>query len=231
MTRNKNVTVSADASSVGGASNTGHFKIEDPNGNTIVEDVQLYWSQAQQVTFYLKLNDGSYVVMAARVKGDNLNNTVRLSKEAYDAINKQIEGSKQQGLAPMLNSATDIMGGNIEYLGSVSSDAGSANFNNSESMLTWNPQYSDSVTKVVGDPEHHYEYTTGGAVAKHTVIQKTWHYGAASPTYKVRLKTEGLNSSYSPNVVSNTYFTNNRATLDYSSSTSSRFLARTTRIA
>lgn len=73
MTGNKNVTVSGGASSVGRASNTGHFKIEDPNGNTIVEDVQLYWSQTQQVTFYLKLNDGSYVVMAARVKGDNLN--------------------------------------------------------------------------------------------------------------------------------------------------------------
>ena len=218
MTGNKNVSVSGDASSVGGASNSGHFKIEDPNGNTIVEDVQLYWSQAQQVTFYLKLNDGSYVVMAARVKGDNLNNTVRLSKEAYDAINKQIEGSAQQGPAPTLNSVTDIMGDNIEYLGPGSVDAGSASFNDATSTLTWNPQYSASAKKVVGEPEHHYEYTTGGAVAKHTVIQRTWYYGAASLTYKVRLKTEGLNSSYNPNVVSNTYFTNNRATLDYSSS-------------
>ena len=218
MTGNKNVSVSGDASSVGGASNSGHFKIEDPNGNTIVEDVQLYWSQAQNVTFYLKLNDGSYVIVAARVRGDNLNNTVRLSKEAYDAINKQIEGTAKQGPAPTLNSVTDIMGDNIEYLGLVSVDAGLTSFNDATSTLAWTPQYSTSAKEVVGKPEHHYEYTTGGAMAKHTVIQKTWHYGAASLTYKVRLKTEGLSSSYNPDVVSNPNFTNNRATLDYSSS-------------
>ena len=218
MTGNENVTVSGNPSQAGGASNTGHFKIQDPNGNTIVEDVQLYWSQAQQVTFYLKLDDGSYVIMAARVKGSNINNTVRLSKEAYDAINKQIQGQSKETPAPTLNSATDIMGDNIEYLGPISVDAGSASFNDDASTLTWNPQYSASAKKVVGEPEHYYEYTTGGAVAKHTVVQKTWYYGAASLTYKVRLKTGGLNSSYDPKDVSNTYLTNNQATLDYSGS-------------
>ena len=218
MTGNQNVTVSGNASAVGGTSNTGHFKIKDPNGNTIVESVQLYWSQAQQVTFYLKLNDGRYIIMAARVKGSNLNNTVQLSKEAYDAINEQIQGSTKQAPAPTLNSVADVMGDNIEYLGPVSVDAGSTDFDGVSSTLTWNPQYSSSAKKVVEDPVDHYEYTEGGAVAKHTVTQKTWYYGAASLSYKVRLKTDGLNSSYDPGSISNPYLTNNRATLDYSGS-------------
>lgn len=218
MTGNQNVTVSGNASDVGGTSNTGHFKIKDPNGNTIVESVQLYWSQAQQVTFYLKLKDGRYIVMAARVKGSNLNNTVQLSREAYDAINKEIQGSTKQGPAPTLNTVTDVMGDNIEYLGPVNVDAGSVSFDGDTSMLTWNPQYSGSANKVIEDPVDHYEYTEGGAVAKHTVTQKTWYYGAASLSYKVRLKTDGLSSSYDPGSISNPYLTNNRATLDYSGS-------------
>lgn len=218
MTGNQNVTVSGNASDVGGTSNTGYFKIKDPNGNTIVESVQLYWSQAQQVTFYLKLKDGRYIVMAARVKGSNLNNTVQLSKEAYDAINKEIQGSTKQGPAPTLNSVTDVMGDNIEYLGPVNVDAGSVSFDGDTSMLTWNPQYSGSANKVIEDPVDHYEYTEGGAVAKHTVTQKTWYYGAASLSYKVRLKTGGLSSSYDPGSISNPYLTNNHAALDYSGS-------------
>lgn len=216
MTGNQNVKVSGNASEVGGTSNTGHFTIKDPDGNTIVESVQLYWSQAQQVTFYLKLNDGRYVVMAARVKGSNLNNTVQLSKAAYDAINQQIQGSTQQAPAPTLNVVTDVMGDNIEYLGPVKVDAGSASFDNNASTLTWSPQYSDTAKTVVEAPVVKEELTAGGAVAKRTVTQKTWYYGAASLSYKVRLKADGLSSSYDPGTITNPYLTNNRATLDYS---------------
>ena len=193
------------------------FDIQYPAGKTIAKNVKLSWDKANKTTILLEIDETHNVLIGVEVDSGS-NNTLVLSKEAYDAINKKIEGSAQQGPKPTLNSVTDIMGDNIEYLDSISIDAGSASFNDDTSTLTWNPQYSASATKVAGEPEHHYEYTASGAVAKHTVIQRTWYYGAASMTYKVRLKTKGLNSSYNPEVISNPYLTNNQATLDYSGS-------------
>ena len=193
------------------------FDIQYPAGKTIAKNVKLSWDKANKTTILLEIDETHNVLIGVEVDSGS-NNTLVLSKEAYDAINKKIEGSAQQGPAPTLNTVTDIMGDNIEYLGSASADAGSASFNDDTSTLTWNPQYSASAKKVAGEPEHHYEYTASGAVAKHTVIQRTWYYGAASMTYKVRLKTKGLNSSYDPEVISNPYLTNKQATLDYSGS-------------
>ena len=193
------------------------FDIQYPAGKTIAKNVKLSWDKANKTTILLEIDETHNVLIGVEVDSGS-NNTLVLSKEAYDAINKKIEGSAQQGPAPTLNTVTDIMGDNIEYLGSASADAGSASFNDDTSTLTWNPQYSASAKKVAGEPEHHYEYTASGAVAKHTVIQRTWYYGAASMTYKVRLKTKGLNSSYDPEVISNPYLTNKQGTLDYSGS-------------
>ena len=115
------------------------------------------------------------------------------------------------------------MGNNIEYLGSASADAGTASFDNASSTLTWNPQYSNSAKKVVEEPVYDYDYTEGGAVGKLTITQRTWYYGAASLTYKVRLKTgEGFASSYDPGKISNPYNTNDHATLDYTYSSYSK---------
>lgn len=193
------------------------FEIQYPAGKTIAKNVKLSWDKANKTTILLEIDETHNVLIGVQVDSGS-NNTLVLSKEAYDAINEKIEGLAQQGPAPTLNSVTDIMGDNIEYLRPISVDAGSASFNDDTSTLTWNPQYSASAKKVVGEPEHHYEYTVSGAVAKHIVIQRTWYYGAASLTYKVRLKTKGLNSSYDPEVISNPYLTNNQATLDYSGS-------------
>lgn len=193
------------------------FDIQYPAGKTIAKNVKLSWDKANTTTILLEIDETHNVLIGVQVDSGS-QNTLVLSKEAYEAINKKIEGLAQQGPAPTLNSVTDIMGDSIEYLGPISVDAGSASFDGDTSMLMWNPQYSASAKKVVGEPEHHYEYTASGAVAKHTVIQRTWYYGAASLTYKVRLKTKGLNSSYDPEVISNPYLTNNQATLDYSGS-------------
>lgn len=193
------------------------FDIQYPAGKTIAKNVKLSWDKANKTTILLEIDETHNVLIGVQVDSGS-DNTLVLSKEAYDAINKKIEGSAQQGPAPTLNTVTDIMGDNIEYLDPINIDAGSASFNDDTSTLTWNPQYSASAKKVAGEPEHHYEYTASGAVAKHTVIQRTWYYGAASMTYKVRLKTKGLNSSYNPEVISNPYLTNNQATLDYSGS-------------
>lgn len=193
------------------------FDIQYPAGKTIAKNIKLSWDKANKTTILLEIDETHNILIGVTVDSGS-KNTLVLPKEAYDAINKKIEGSAQQGPAPTLNSVTDVMGDSIEYLGPISVEAGSASFNGDTSTLMWNPQYSTSAKKVVGEPEHHYEYTTSGAVAKHTVIQRTWYYGAASLAYKVRLKNKGLNSSYDPEVISNPYLTNNQATLDYSGS-------------
>lgn len=194
---------------------SGVFNIQYPAGKTIAKNVRLYWSKGNNTTIFLELDKSHYVLMGVQVNTGS-SNTVVLSDEAYNLINEKIKGQIQPGLAPTLNSVTDVMGDNIEFLGSVDADAGSASFDGATSTLTWNPQYSGSVKKVIEEPVYDYEYTEGGAVAKLTITQKTWYYGAASLTYKVRLKTaDGIASSYHPGNVVNPYFTNDRATLDY----------------
>lgn len=193
---------------------SGVFNIQYPAGKTIARNVRLYWSKGNNTTIFLELDKSHYVLIGVEVNKDS-SNTVVLSDEAYNLINEKIKGQVKPGPSPALNSVTDVMGGNIEFLGSVDADAGSASFDGATSTLTWNPQYSGSVKKVIEEPVYDYEYTEGGAVAKLTITQKTWYYGAASLAYKVRLKTDGIASSYRPGEVTNPYFTNDRATLDY----------------
>ena len=198
---------------------SGVFDIQYPAGKTIAKNVRLYWNKANNTTIFLELDKSHYVLMGVQVSKDS-QNTVVLSDEAYNLINEKIKGQVKPGPAPTLNSVTDVMGGNIEFLGSINADAGSASFDGGTSTLTWSPQYSGSAKTVVEDPVYDYEYTDSGAVAKLTITQKTWYYGAASLTYKVRLKTgEGFASSYDPDEVTNPYVTNDRATLDYTYST------------
>lgn len=198
---------------------SGVFDIQYPAGRTIAKNVRLYWDKANNATIFLELDKSHYVLMGVQVDKDS-RNTVVLSDEAYNLINEKIKGQVKPGPAPTLNSVTDVMGNSIEFLGSVDVDAGSASFDGGTSTLAWNPQYSGSAKKVVEDPVYDYEYTESGAVAKLTITQRTWYYGAASLTYKVRLKTAGgVKSSYHPDEVNNPYFTNDRATLDYTYST------------
>ena len=209
------ITVTADASQ--GFGKSGFVTVQDPQGRTIAENVKIYWDKGNNVTFFLKLDDSHYVMMGLSVR-TGAKNTVRLSEEAYRLINEKIAGQVEQGPKPELKSVTDIMGDNIEYLGLVGADAGTASFDNA-STLTWKPQYSSSCKIDKEDPNIYAEENDAGAVTRLTVTQKTWYYGAASLTYKVRLKTEGLSSSYDPDGVSNPYYTNKGATLDYSYST------------
>ncbi len=198
---------------------SGVFDIQYPAGKTIAKNVRLYWSKGNNTTIFLELDKSHYVLMGVQVNTGS-SNTVVLSDEAYNLINEKIKGQVKPGPAPTLNSVTDVMGGDIEFLGSVDADGGSASFDGGTSTLTWEPQYSGSVKKVIEDPVYDYEYTESGAVAKLTITQRTWYYGAASLTYKVRLRTAGgIASSYHPDNVANPYPTNERATLDYTYST------------
>lgn len=198
---------------------SGVFDIQYPAGKTIAKNVRLYWSKGNNTTIFLELDKSHYVLMGVQVNTGS-SNTVVLSDEAYNLINEKIKGQVKPGPAPTLNSVADVMGGDIEFLGSVDADGGSASFDGGTSTLTWEPQYSGSVKKVIEDPVYDYEYTESGAVAKLTITQRTWYYGAASLTYKVRLRTAGgIASSYHPDNVANPYPTNERATLDYTYST------------
>lgn len=166
------IVITGDPNSSYGKS--GVFDIQYPAGKTIAKNVRLSWNKANNTTIFLKLDDSHYVLMGVRVNTGS-SNTVVLSDEAYNLINEKIKGQVKPGPAPTLNSVTDVMGDNIEFLGSVDADAGTASFDNVSSTLTWNPQYSNSAKKVVEEPVYDYDYTEGGAVGKLTITQRTWY--------------------------------------------------------
>lgn len=191
-----------------------YMTIKDPTGAVLVNDIRVTWGKGNNVTFYLKIDDSHYVLMGVSVRQDT-HNTLQLSKEAWDLINNAIAGKMHHAPAPSLESVTDVMGDNIEYLGPVNVDSGNASFDGA-STLIWRPQYSPSCTVVEEDPVYSIVRDENtNAIVKEVMTQKTWYYGAASLAYKVRLKTDGIASSYDSAVSANPYFTNNRATLDY----------------
>lgn len=194
-----------------------YMTIKDPTGAVLVNDIRVTWGKGNNVTFYLKIDDSHYVLMGVSVRQDT-HNTLQLSKEAWDLINNAIAGKMHHAPAPSLESVTDVMGDNIEYLGPVNVDSGNASFDGAL-MLIWRPQYSPSCTVVEEDPVYSIVRDENtNAIVKEVMTQKTWYYGAASLAYKVRLKTDGIASSYDSIVGVNSYFTNNRATLDYACS-------------
>lgn len=203
--------------SLGG--NQGVFNIKDPQGRPIADNVTLYWSQANNVTILLKIG-GKYIVMGVRVSKDSTND-LWLSEEAYKMVQDAIAGEVKQGDPTLLNGVRDPMGDDVEYLGVAEPDGGSVTYNAAERTLYWGAssenelgndpiEYSTNCKKVVEDPVVTEERNQYGAVTKVTVTQRTWYYGAASLTYRVRLNTQGdgFASSYDPEQVSNPYNTN-----------------------
>ena len=200
----------------------GTFDIYDPQGRKIVQNLTLYWSQSNNVTILLNIGEmlglgyNEYVLMGIEV-GQGNHNDLYLSQEAYDLISKAIQSNAKWGDPTELTSVTDVMGDNVEYIGDVTADGGMANFDDASRTLTWNPAYNSTYTTVEEDPVVSTEYSDDGAVAKVTVTQRKWLYGAASLTYKVRLNTQVANfeSSYNADAVTGSCFTNNKATLSY----------------
>ena len=171
MTGNMDVVVSRDPK----FKNHANFTIKDSSDNVIAENVTLYWSQANNVTFYLKTSSGKYILMGIKVRKDE-NNTVRLSSEAeqyiYEDVMKLIS----------LDRVTDTMGNYIEYLGAMEGDYSAApTFDSSTGTLIWTPVMKSN-------PE---EQTT-----KNGSIITTWSLNVAELVYKVRLKVQkdGFNS-------------------------------------
>ncbi len=199
----------------------GIFDIYDPEGKRIAQNVTLYWSQANNVTILLNIGKllgqgDEYILMGIEI-GQSSHNNLYLSQEAYDLVNKAIQGSVSWGDPTRLISVTDAMGEEVEYLGGALADGGSVSYDDSSRTLTWNPVYKASYKTVEEEPIVEVERNLEGAVMKVTVTQRKWCYGAASLTYRVRLNTQasGFKSSYDPADIANACNTNSRATLDY----------------
>ena len=223
VTKDEMGAFKVDVSGTASYGNKGVFDIYDPEGRRIAKDVTLYWSQANNVTILLNIGEmlgldyNEYILMGIEIS-KNAHNDLHLSKEAYDLINKAIQGETKWGDPTRLTSVTDVMGGGVEYLGAASADGGSAGYNDDSRSLTWSPSYKGVYETVEEEPVIDIERNAEGAVMKVTVTQRKWCYGVASLTYKVRLNTQadGFDSSYDPGSVSNPYLTNNDATLEYS---------------
>lgn len=203
---------------VGGAhyANRATFEIQDPQGRTIAKGVTVFWSQANNTTFFVRMG-GRYILMGLKVSV-GASKVVRLSDEAYKLVQDSIKGAVRQGPNPALGSVTDVMGADVEYLGDVSAQAGAATYDDASNTLTWDPQYKQGYRQVTEDPVVHEERNEHGAVTKVTVTTSTWNYGVASLAYKMRLNTQTprFKSSYDPAGVANPYDTNDRASLTYS---------------
>lgn len=216
MTGNQKVSVAGGSK----YSNSAKFTILDSSGNTLATDVSISWSQANNVTFYLKVSDSEYILMGVSVKS-GAKNTVRLSDEAYKIVKREVESSVSESDKPQLNNVVDVMGADIEYLGDVSADAGSASYDSESRTLTWVPAYNAH-----HETESTYQEVSTASGA--TVTKETWHYGAATCSYRVKLNTQaaGFESSYgtSNNDLSAAaiYDTNESAQLSYESKISGK---------
>ncbi len=155
-------------------SRSGKFTVVDPGGNTIAQNVTISWSKANNVTFYLKVDDSHYVLFGTGVRDGGTNN-VALSAEAWELI-------RQEAVKTALNQVTDTMGDNIEYVETVASD-GTTDYNSGSKTLTWTPEVkADCKT----------ESSTSGNETT------TWYRNAAELVYKVKLtppRSTGLTDS------------------------------------
>lgn len=199
MTGNQEVLVTGDSSK--GYSNSAIFTIEDYNGNILAKNVTIYWNQANNVTFYLRLSNGKYILLGVEIKKNDIN-TVRLSKEAEEYIQEEVTK------AANLNQVTDIMGDYIEFQNVVACD-GNANYDSDTRKITWIPTVKSNPPR---------EETVVDNTTKTTTI---WNLNTAELVYKVRLNVEkeGFNSCAN-NMDSTvgepeTYAVNNSAVLTY----------------
>lgn len=154
--------------------NSGTFTVVDPSGNTIAKNVTISWSKANNVTFYLKVDDSHYVLFGTSVKMGSSNN-VALSAEAWNLI-------RQEAVKTALGKVTDVMGDNIEYVETVASD-GTTSYDHSSKTLTWTPSI-----KTACETE---SSTSNGETF-------TWYRNAAELVYRVRLtpsESTGLNDA------------------------------------
>ena len=175
MTGNQNVEVSGEAK----YSNSAKFTILDPEGKVLVDKIDLYWSQANNVTFYLDAGGGKFILLGLEVKKGS-NQTVQLSKDAMTHLETNLSEIVSLG------TVSDSMGDNIEFLGIVGGDYGEGTgIDAAGRILTWVPAAkTNAETDVTTTNENGNERKV------------TWLLNVAELVYRVRLDVtkQGFNS-------------------------------------
>lgn len=170
--------------------NYAAFTILSSDGELLADNITLYWSKANNVTFYLKVNDGDtvrYVLTGVKVS-KNSSNVIMLSDEAERLI--------MSNIAQMANlvQVTDVMGDYVDFISVVSGDYDTEPaYDESARTLTWEPAVKDnpSIDKVKSDESKEVEYTDrNGKLQTITTYRYTsWTLNTAELIYKVRLNT------------------------------------------
>lgn len=228
MTGNQNVQVSGDRSA--GYKNSATFTFVSSTGELLADNIILYWSQANNVTFYLELNDNGttkYVLTGLSVKSGEPE-TIMLSKEAEQLIMSNVAQMAN------LNLVTDVMGKYIEYLGVVDDRYAKAlSYDDKTQTLTWVPQVKTNpeIDKVKTNESKTVTWTDrdGKSHTETVYTYNSWALNVAELVYKVRLCTEkadfqsAANNMHSAVEDSCSYEVNKLATLTYNDTSTVNF--------
>ena len=164
-------------------SNHGTFSVLSSNGELLASDITLYWSQANNVTFYLKVDDSHYVLVGVKIRNGSAN-TVQLSEPAEKLIMSKVAQYAN------ISSVADEMGPNIEYVETVSCN-GSTSFDKDSNTLTWIPtsKQNPTIDKVKTDESTTVTFTEDGKVVRTEKLYKydSWALNVSELVYKVRL--------------------------------------------
>lgn len=185
MTGNQKVKVTGKETN---GYNSANFTILSSNGELLAENVTLYWSQANNVTFYLKVDDNGttkYVLIGLSVKSND-NEVVMLSEESERLIMSSIAQMSD------LEKVTDVMGEYIDFVSVVSGNYDDEPvYDESTGTLTWIPTVKDNPTidKVKTDESKTVKWTDhDGNVRTETVYKYTsWAMNVSELVYKVKL--------------------------------------------
>ena len=227
MTGNQNVDVVGQSTKY---SNHANFTIISSKGELLADNITLYWSQANNVTFYLVVNDGNvekYVLTGIEVK-KNGEEVIMLSEEAERLIMSSIAQMAH------LDSVTDTMGDYVEFLSVVSGNYDTApTYDGNTRTLTWIPaiKANPKIDTVRSDESKTVTWTDhDGKIRTETVYKYTsWALNTSELVYKVKLNVakDGFHSAanHMASVVGDpeSYRVNNSAVLKYGGDTSVEF--------
>lgn len=208
MTGNKKVYVTGDNTNTN-YSNHQYFRVIAHDEHTVLADnIELWWSQANQVTFYMELSSGKYLLTGVNVKSIGTGN----AKKVDVILTEDAEAELYRDIMSVfsLDEVTDVMGNNIELIeNSFIGDYEEMPYYDAETRtLKWNPLKKVSANTT--------EETIEGSS-----IKALWARNIAELIYKVRLDvTEDPFFSCANNMNSvvgdkESYQTNDYASLKY----------------
>lgn len=144
------------------------FIVKDQRGNILADDIKLWWSQAENISFMMRLSNGDLILCGTGIKIGEGPHTIELN----DTILEEIERELSQKVT--LGTVTDIMGDNIDFDCIVAGDykVDGTGFDEETNTLTWIP-----VPKEVADKD----------VDETSEVKTTWVRNVSELVYKVSL--------------------------------------------